>query len=110
MHHQGESDDEYDLNQLPDNESSDEEQDDSDEYGAEDGEDLNNYKGIYFKEEAKKYTWEEICDQMCRYYTNGTCDLEWFKKQGAITRPVNVEEQYDIHVARMTEKCGMTGT
>jgi len=47
----------------------------------------------------KKYTWEGISDRMCRYYTDGLHDLEWFKKHGALTRPAKAEEQYDIHMS-----------
>ena len=58
----------------------------------------------YKLEEVKKYTWEEICDQMCKFYTNSTCDLEWFKQHGAITKPADVEEQYDIHLEMQSLK------
>ena len=51
----------------------------------------------YKLEKGKRYTWEEISDRCCKHYTNGTHDLEWFKNHGALTRPAQVEDQYDIH-------------
>ena len=58
----------------------------------------------YQLNKEEKYTWEEISDRMCRYYTDGVYDLEWFKKNGAFTRPVRAEEQYDIHLAMKEQK------
>ena len=58
----------------------------------------------YKLEEVKKYTWEKICDQMCKFYTNSSCDLGWFKQHGAITKPADVEEQYDIHLEMQSLK------
>ncbi len=53
----------------------------------------------YRLDKGRKYTWEEISDRMCRFYTDGTHDLEWFKKHGALTRPARAKEQYDIYLA-----------
>lgn len=58
----------------------------------------------YRLEEDKKYTWEEISDRMCRYYTNGLHDLGWFMKHGALTRPARAVEQYDIHLSMKEQK------
>jgi phenylacetyl-CoA:acceptor oxidoreductase len=55
-------------------------------------------------EPGKKYTWMEITDRLCKSYTNNAYDLEWFKKNGALVRPVDVEEQYDIHLAMKAQK------
>jgi phenylacetyl-CoA:acceptor oxidoreductase len=52
----------------------------------------------YKLEKGKKYTWEEVSDRMCKFYTNGVHDLEWFKKHGALTRSATAEDQYDVHL------------
>jgi phenylacetyl-CoA:acceptor oxidoreductase len=58
----------------------------------------------YKLEQGKKYSWVEIVDRMCKFYTNGKCDLDWFKKNGALVRPVSVEDQYDIHLGMKAHK------
>jgi len=62
------------------------------------------FAGEYALEKGKKYTWEEISDRLCRHYTDGAYDLEWFKKHGALTRPARAEEQYDIYLAMKEQK------
>ncbi|MBW1997908.1 MAG: hypothetical protein JRJ29_08070, partial [Deltaproteobacteria bacterium] len=54
-------------------------------------------KEPYTLETDRKYTWKEIVDKQCRSYTSGAYDLEWFKRNGGLVRPVSVEDQYDIH-------------
>lgn len=56
------------------------------------------FSGSYQLEPGKKYTWQEITDRYCRFYTNDKYDLQWFKENGALVRPVSIEEQYDIHL------------
>jgi phenylacetyl-CoA:acceptor oxidoreductase len=53
---------------------------------------------------GKKYSWEEVVDRKCKFYTNGKYDLEWFKKNYILTRPVSIEEQYDIHFNMKAKK------
>ena len=53
---------------------------------------------------GEKYSWEEIVDRKCRFYTNGTYDLEWFKKNGALVRQGSVQEHYDIHLGMKENK------
>ena len=53
---------------------------------------------------GKKYTWAEIVARQCSFFTNGKYDLEWFKKNSMLARPVNVEEQYDIHLGMKAKK------
>lgn len=58
----------------------------------------------YKLEPGNKYTWEEITDRFCRFYTDDKYDLEWFKENGALVRSVAVEEQYDIHLGMKEQK------
>ncbi len=58
----------------------------------------------YKLEKGKKYTWEDISDRACKSYTNGTYDLAWFMKNGALVRPTSVDEQYDIHLGMQAQK------
>jgi phenylacetyl-CoA:acceptor oxidoreductase len=53
---------------------------------------------------GKKYSWAEIVNIKCKFYTNDAYDLEWFKKNSMLTRTVSVQEQYDIHFAMKTQK------
>ena len=62
------------------------------------------FSAPYKLEPGRKYTWAEIVDRLCKYYTNGSHDLAWFKKNGAIVRPATVEEQYDIHLGMKVKK------
>lgn len=67
---------------------------------------LNKVLGLqdpYKLEPGIKYSWVDIVDRQCKTYTNGAYDLEWFKKNGGVVRPVSVEDQYDIHLV-MEEK------
>ena len=41
---------------------------------------------------------------MCKHYTGGQHDLEWFKRHGALTRSAAAEEQYDIHLTMKEQK------
>jgi phenylacetyl-CoA:acceptor oxidoreductase len=59
-------------------------------------------------EPGKKYTWEEVVDKKCKFYTNGRYGLEWFKKNHILTRPVSIEEQYDIHFNMKAKKLRYT--
>jgi phenylacetyl-CoA:acceptor oxidoreductase len=61
-------------------------------------------KDPYKLEPDRKYSWEEVVDRQCKSYTNGTYDLEWFKKNGGLARPVSVEDQYDIHLTMEAKK------
>jgi len=56
------------------------------------------FSDSYQLEPGKKYTWQEITDRYCRFYTNDKYNLQWFKENGALMRPVSIEEQYDIHL------------
>ncbi|MFC1862475.1 molybdopterin-dependent oxidoreductase [Thermodesulfobacteriota bacterium] len=60
-------------------------------------------KDPYKLDPDKKYTWEEVVYRQCKSYTNGTYDLEWFKKNGALVGKVPVEDEYEIHL-KMKEK------
>jgi phenylacetyl-CoA:acceptor oxidoreductase len=62
------------------------------------------FSAPYKLEPGRKYLWSEIVDKLCRYYTNGAYDLEWFKKNGALVRPATVAEQYDIHLGMKAKK------
>jgi phenylacetyl-CoA:acceptor oxidoreductase len=53
---------------------------------------------------GRKYSWEEVVDRKCKFYTNGKYDLEWFKKNHILTKPVSIEEQYDIHFNMKAKK------
>jgi phenylacetyl-CoA:acceptor oxidoreductase len=53
---------------------------------------------------GKKYSWAEIVNIKCKFYTNDAYDLEWFKKNSMLTRTVSVQEQYDIHFAMKAQK------
>ncbi len=53
---------------------------------------------------GKKYAWAEIVSRQCSFFTNGKYDLEWFKKNSMLARPVSVEEQYDIHLGMKAKK------
>ncbi|MFC1862482.1 molybdopterin dinucleotide binding domain-containing protein [Thermodesulfobacteriota bacterium] len=67
---------------------------------------LNNFlclKEPYSLIPDRKYSWEEIVDKQCLSYTAGVYDLEWFKKNGGIVKPVPLDDRYDIHKA-MNEK------
>jgi phenylacetyl-CoA:acceptor oxidoreductase len=55
-------------------------------------------------EPGRKYSWEEVVDRKCKFYTNGTYDLEWFKKNHILIKPVSVEEQYDIYFSMKAKK------
>ncbi len=55
-------------------------------------------------EPGRKYSWVEIVDRKCKFYTNGAYDLEWFKKNHVLVRPVSVEEEYDIHFGMKAQK------
>jgi phenylacetyl-CoA:acceptor oxidoreductase len=48
-------------------------------------------------EQDKKYTWAEVVDRKCKFYTNGKYGLEWFKNNHILLKPVSVKEQYDIY-------------
>lgn len=50
----------------------------------------------------KKYSVEEIVDRQCRAKTKGKHDLEWFKRNGAMLRPVSKLNWY-LHV-KMTKQ------
>ena len=41
--------------------------------------------------------WSEVVDRKCKFYTNVKYDLEWFKNNHILVKPVSVEEQYDIY-------------
>ncbi|MGP8080844.1 MAG: molybdopterin-dependent oxidoreductase [Dehalococcoidales bacterium] len=55
-------------------------------------------------EPGKKYSWEEVVDRKVRFYTNGTYNLEQFKKNPVFVRPVSVEEQYDVYFGMKAKK------
>lgn len=55
-------------------------------------------------EPERKYTWMEITDRVCKSHTSDSYDLEWFKKNGALVRAVDPEEQYDIHHEMKAQK------
>ena len=55
-------------------------------------------------EPGKKYSWEEVVDRKCKFCTNGTYDLEWFKKHYILIKPVSVQEEYDIHFNMKAKK------
>jgi phenylacetyl-CoA:acceptor oxidoreductase len=55
-------------------------------------------------QQGKKYAWSEVVDKKCKFYTNGTRDLEWFKKNHILLKPVRVEEQYDIYFNMKAKK------
>ncbi|MFH0913773.1 MAG: molybdopterin-dependent oxidoreductase, partial [Chloroflexota bacterium] len=52
----------------------------------------------------KRYSWMESVDRMCQSYTSGRYDLDWFKKNGALVKPITVEDQYDIHLGMKAQK------
>ncbi|UCF57568.1 MAG: molybdopterin-dependent oxidoreductase, partial [Deltaproteobacteria bacterium] len=52
----------------------------------------------------KKYSWIEIVDRQCRSESDGKCDLEWFKKNGAMLAPTGADKQYDVHLAMSSQK------
>jgi len=58
----------------------------------------------YKLEAGKKYNWEDLVDRVCKSYTNGKYDLQWFKKHGALVRPASVDEQYDVHFGMKEQK------
>ncbi|MFC2014283.1 molybdopterin-dependent oxidoreductase [Chloroflexota bacterium] len=58
----------------------------------------------YKLEPDRKYTLEELVDLQCKSATNGEHDLEWFKKNGAILKPVPVDWQYGVHLAMKEKK------
>ena len=53
---------------------------------------------------GKKYSWEEVVDKKCKFYTNGAYDLEWFKKNAALARPASTDEAYDINLGMKAKK------
>ena len=68
---------------------------------------VNNGLGLtdpYKLEPNRKYTWIEIVDRQCKSVTGGVHDLEWFKKNGAILKPVTAEQQYDVCLEMTTKK------
>ncbi|MDD5524356.1 MAG: molybdopterin-dependent oxidoreductase [Smithella sp.] len=58
----------------------------------------------YTLKPEKKYDWEEVCDIQLKSYTKGKYGLEWFKKHGALLRPVPVKEQYGYHLEMVKQK------
>ncbi|MDZ4245582.1 MAG: molybdopterin-dependent oxidoreductase, partial [Dehalococcoidia bacterium] len=68
---------------------------------AEYNETVNTLSGLiepYKLEKSKKYNWIEIVDRQCKSVTKGSHDLEWFKKNGAITIPMKAEDIYGVHL------------
>ena len=53
---------------------------------------------------GKKYSWAEIVNRACKFYTNDAYDLEWFKKNSMLVRPVSAKEQYDVHFSMKAKK------
>ena len=53
---------------------------------------------------GRKYSWVEIVDRKCKFYTNSAYDLEWFKKNHVLVRTVSVEEEYDIYFGMKAKK------
>jgi phenylacetyl-CoA:acceptor oxidoreductase len=76
-----------------------------DEYNNEMNKEMGLNENDPFKlEKGKKYSWAEIVNRTCKSYTSGAYDLEWFKKNSMLARPVSVEEQYDIYFAMKSKK------
>ena len=55
-------------------------------------------------EPGKKYSWQEIVDRHCQSATQGTRNLEWFRKNGALVEPIDPARQYTVHQAMAAQK------
>lgn len=53
---------------------------------------------------GKKYSWVEIVDRHCKSATQGSHDLEWFRKNGALVEPIDPARQYTVHQAMAAQK------
>lgn len=58
----------------------------------------------YMLDPGTKYNWVDIVDKQCKSVTSGAHDLQWFKKNGAILKPVRIEDQYDVHLKMIATK------
>ncbi len=58
----------------------------------------------YKLEAGRKYSWIDMVDRHCKSVTKGAHDLEWFKKNGAITERVGVQKQYGVHLKMVANK------
>ncbi len=51
-------------------------------------------EGKYTLDVTKKYTWEQINDNVCKNYFGDEHDLEWFKKNGGLTWEKDPDEAF----------------
>lgn len=55
-------------------------------------------------EQGTKYAWVDIVDRHCKSATQGTHDLEWFRKNGGIAEKIDPSRQYSVYQAMTTKK------